>query len=87
MASSPTYRRLITPEYFVTVAQTMQDSCVQVRSQFAHKLRSLLNGGRLAPHYAACFILSAIDPVKERRVEVGVGGAGGRSSCETTCGG
>lgn len=70
LAASPAYRRLITPEIFVTVAQTMQDSCVQVRSMFAHKLRVLLSMARLPAQYASCFILSAIDPVKERRVEV-----------------
>lgn len=70
LAASPAYRRLITPSIFVAVAQMMQDSCVQVRGMFAHKLHVLLSMGRLPAQYAACFVLSAIDPVKERRVEV-----------------
>lgn len=70
LAASPAYRRLITPSIFVAIAQMMQDSCVQVRGMFAHKLHVLLSMGRLPAQYAACFVLSAIDPVKERREEV-----------------
>lgn len=75
LAASSTYYPLITPDLFVLLSQTLQDSCVEVRTIFARKLSASLARSQLPPSYMAFFVLSAIDPSKECRNAVRTGGA------------
>lgn len=67
LAGNPTYFPYISPKTFTLMSQTLQDSCVEVRSQFAAKLNQYLMRGKLPVSYLSFFTLSAIDPEKECR--------------------
>ncbi|XP_065058072.1 sister chromatid cohesion protein PDS5 homolog B-like isoform X1 [Rhopilema esculentum] len=61
------YADVISVKQFLRIAWTVQDSCYEVRQKFSVKLHKALEVLKLPLDYLAFFMLSAVDPSKDRR--------------------
>jgi sister-chromatid-cohesion protein PDS5 len=63
---------LISRHQFQQLGMTMQDSCVEVRSQFCDKLAQLMKKNKLPLKFMSFLVLGAADPEKELKTKAAV---------------